>query len=1136
MKTIGMCQDAVVPERASLVRSRGFIVSTLATVLFATTAVGAGCSLPATSPGGNSAANSNGVGAVRVALDLGSGTTLDSATYTLSSAAGTVVQTSSIDLTNTESIDFQIADVPPGSGYEIAVTATGEGGVACSGSAGPFSVISRAITRVQINMSCYSSGADAGIVYVSGVPYLCATWNSLATVDPAHPGTTGSEANVGSSVTLLATATGPDPQALTYTWTSSDPIGTFGTDQPNGTSDTITFLCTAPGTTTITLTVGDGPVPEGGACDPAQSTITALVTCDSPPATFDRVDFTVTTGTQMLAVGASAAATLQLTDGSSQRFVIKALQAPAWKADTTHTASFRLDPPLRACDVAGTTVQFTGPAATDVSVVGVPLGTTWTVDNLTVTLSIDESDQTTIVNASGNPLATLTAQNPLVQETASCETGPSLFARLGGETPATSVANDFINRVTGDERLSRLVGAVLSSPAAIDSAKAWSVAEMCRLGGGGCTLTTASPFAGAITSTGELIALVNDLTTSMAKFPAPATLADVNQLLGSPLVPPPDPAPGVVGNEVSSPIYYNLYWDASWDADNSLPREALDSFGQAVTGSTYYSGLSQYGIGAPTFLGSTLPGSGCTQTAPSSVGFYDPVNASIIGFLQCELDNDSSVPQGNDVIYNIVLPQFSVERDAIAQLLGVPADCAGGAVSWHFHGTPYSLGAVLGGLLGGLVGASVGDPVTGAIAGFLFALSQQGGPLYTIESTSSTCGNFTSNLMHEMVEAASDPEPPISVITSGGNGEIDDNCSNSTGTTPFVPVDSALSPNGFLSISAPQYQLNSTLSCSIGFNDTTVPTISGVSMSGSFPEATITISGSGFGSLPGSFSLPSGGLLPYLGFQDTDEGWQAGNSLNADPVLMTVTSWSDTSVTINGFSPPNGTIGMAVGDNVEVWACNPASGNCSSTHATSTIAGGGLNPNDIVSVSVTIETGSDNARSDSEIQITIDGATMCLKPSNNASGDAICNNGGSSSDQNGLQSYDSPSNDGTQTFPSSASDMGPGVGTFNPTTHLVSMQIKLISHDSSFLGVPTETDDNWNIQGIQVVGNLRGGGTTPLLNIAPSGDSSACVARLKGTPNATTVSFTLDGTNGHTYVDGTSSEMGEVTSCSNNGG
>jgi hypothetical protein len=42
--------------------------------------------------------------------------------------------------------------------------------------------------------------------------------------------------------------------------------------------------------------------------------------------------------------------------------------------------------------------------------------------------------------------------------------------------------------------------------------------------------------------------------------------------------------------------------------------------------------------------------------------------------------------------------------------------------------------------------------------------------------------------------------------------------------------------------------------------------------------------------------------------------------------------------------------------------------------------------------------------------------------------------------------------------------------------------------------------------------------------------------KLAAAPNASTVNFTLDGTGGHTYFDGTGAERGATTTCTNNGG
>ena len=816
----------------------------------------------------------------------------------------------------------------------------------CSGSAGPFTVTARSTTNVQIAMACYAPGADAGMVAVTGVPFLCGTWNSLSTVGPGSQGTNGSEANVGSSITLTATATGPDPSKLTYTWSSSSSIGTFGPDQPDGTSDSVTFLCTEPGTTTITLVVGDGPVPNGSSCDASQSTVTAVITCDELPATFNRVSFSVTTGDSALAKESEATVTLQTKSGPPQTFTVKAAGDPAWSADTTHAAAFSLKPTLQACDVVNVSATFNPGSTPDIE--GSPA---WSLTSLAATLSIDDSDQVTFLSASGSPLAVLTASQPTFKAPATCNTTPSLYARLGGQPAMNAAAKNYVKRVIADSRLSRIVSTELSTPDLAAAAATWLASEMCKLGGGGCLVQGGSPFAGAAT-TDEALALIRDLADSLAALPPPATLSDENQLLGSPLIIDQHPMPipllpngqpdptAFVGGAIGTPRYFTLYWDASWDADNpAFPRAALDSLSQAVSASKYFGGLSEYGVGQPTFLGSALPNVACTRKAPAPVGFYDPFNPSIIGFLHCELDNDTSLPQGNNVIYNVVLPQGSTEADAIAQLLGVQADCTGpgSAVSWHFHGTPYNVGSAIGGLIGGALGLSVGSPVLGAVAGFLVGLATQGGPFYTISSVDTTCGNFTDNLVHEMVEAASDPEPGIGVITSGGMGEIGDMCENFhfSPSTSWVPTSatSLLSPNTFLGSSLPQYWSNAGQSCGTGFSDTTAPSISNVMLSGtSFPQILVTITGSGFGTIPAPFTVPSGVDLPYLGVQDVSQSWQAGNSLNSNATSLSVTSWTNTSITISGFNPPAGSsIVLNANDRLVFWVCNPSSGACASS-------------------------------------------------------------------------------------------------------------------------------------------------------------------------------------------------------------
>jgi hypothetical protein len=235
-------------------------------------------------------------GTVGLALVLPSGDVLTSVTYTLFNGMGGIVPLAgspnpgTVDLSHSLSIQFQLGGVPAGTGYSIALSGTTAGGVTCQGSASGINVVARATQNVVVQLQCTSPGADAGNVAVSAVPSYCGTWKALSS------GTNGSEVYVGETMVLTATATGPDPNNLGYTWTMSNPIGVFGAiqadggvgtpgvDEAVGPSDPMSFMCTAPGTTTLTVVVDDGPIPaDGGACPPSLTTVTMTVVCDPFP-------------------------------------------------------------------------------------------------------------------------------------------------------------------------------------------------------------------------------------------------------------------------------------------------------------------------------------------------------------------------------------------------------------------------------------------------------------------------------------------------------------------------------------------------------------------------------------------------------------------------------------------------------------------------------------------------------------------------------------------------------------------------------------------------------------------------------------------------------------------------------------
>lgn len=879
---------------------------------------------------------------------------------------------------------------------------------------------------------------------------------------------------------------------------------------------------------------------------------------------FDRVQFAIRTGQFELARAAAATATVRSRNGKIlKQITLKAAQQAPWKAGTTHYGIYGLKEPLRFCDIRSIEIQFQPPVPATAG------PASWTLQVVSVALSIENVNQTALVsagskaNSSSPPAGVLNASQPLLSFQVPCARQSTLYNRLGGRKAINDVAREFTRLLKEDKRISGNSQPSESPRNRFRNLTNQTANAMCHLSGGPCALKAGlshSPLAGVLKKPSDFRAVLEDLVGAMQKFPASVSVSDKNELLGTRAIGNgsevvakrngsssgaslPLDTQAANSGVILNPTFVNLYWDSAWDADNSIARQSVDGAVQAVTASSYFDGLSEYTPGGEipihaTFFDSYLPHPSCTQRPGATVSFFDPISPSLSGFLNCELQNDDALPQGDNVIYNIIMPQGTIEVDTLQDLTFHQCDgiAPGG---WHFHGSPFSvqtdITAFLGGVLGGLVGL-IFDRLdftgAGAIIGFIAAMAMEGSPYWTITSTSPTCSGLDHEpylvaLFHEMIETTVDSTPPLSVLFSFGNGEIADFCDPAQSSNSWNPIatQNPFNLNGtFAFIKVPPYWLNQLQTCITGFADTSMPGLQSISMTGSFPVATITLSGSGFGAAPGDFSVPTSTNMPYLGVQDTTQNWQAGNSLNADPLRLTVTSWMDSAITISGFSPPSGSnFAMQNGDDLVFWICNPKSGLCDSSAATATISGSGQNPNDIVFIGITITTGDDNARADSEIQFQIeDQPRQCLKPSNNASADLVCSNGGSARDQNGRQEWANGTADpNPQTFP-----------VISPAPVFSNLKIQLISHNNS-----VETDDNWNIQAITITGTTRGGATTTLFsqtNPMPP-NSNNCIARLKGSPNATTVTIPLNGVGVPTYADGKLAEKNAATACKNNG-
>jgi hypothetical protein len=231
---------------------------------------------PPTLPG---QAAAEGTGQVGMLLTLPGGQTVNTVTWTITGPNG-YTQTQNVDVGSSQTISFLVGGVPAGANYTIAITGTStDGSITCSGSA-TFSVVSRTTTTVTDNLQCNPTPGEAGSVSVTAPTYECAA------IYPGYLSESPSEAVLGGSVSLTAAATSANPSATTYAW--SAPSGVFSAP----TSASTSFTCTQPGTITLTVTVGDGSLPDGAPACPATSA-TLPVQCDSAGGADASVDATV---------------------------------------------------------------------------------------------------------------------------------------------------------------------------------------------------------------------------------------------------------------------------------------------------------------------------------------------------------------------------------------------------------------------------------------------------------------------------------------------------------------------------------------------------------------------------------------------------------------------------------------------------------------------------------------------------------------------------------------------------------------------------------------------------------------------------------------------------------------------------
>jgi hypothetical protein len=230
--------------------------------------------------------SANHWGMISARLELGPGVTLSAVSYTITntSMAGFTALTASVDVSNSQAIGFSLA-LPAGGGYSIALTATDSDGDSCVGGPTSFSVLGGQTSTVALGLVCSEVGDGGGLVGPDVNPgtVVIAVDASLTTTTTAQDCAAATSLvaapnriDVGHSIALSASGIDPSFQSsdVTLTWGATGSAGSLsGT---TGTSNV--FSCTAPGSTTVTVTAA---ISNGGSSCPGTGSLAVALECDA---------------------------------------------------------------------------------------------------------------------------------------------------------------------------------------------------------------------------------------------------------------------------------------------------------------------------------------------------------------------------------------------------------------------------------------------------------------------------------------------------------------------------------------------------------------------------------------------------------------------------------------------------------------------------------------------------------------------------------------------------------------------------------------------------------------------------------------------------------------------------------------
>jgi hypothetical protein len=290
----------------------------LRAALTALAGLAAACAGPA--PGAvheGDAASAPAPGELQVTAVVPSGVLLDAIDYSLTNDSTMTVVEGTLRVGVAGSFAFTIANVAAGNGFGLSlVGVTADGGLVCSFPAqgarlaGDIAIESGKTTDVSEQLVCVSTyGNECGCILENAPQFYCPVWSEIVATRVRLGRDAGPDASSGDRVggavfsfgaasptaidlgpgeqlILAATAAAPHPDALAFSWgsTGGKIVPRSNIDPTDGgLLNEAVFTCPpGPATTNrITLTLSDGPVPEGGACDPHDTTATLTVACSA---------------------------------------------------------------------------------------------------------------------------------------------------------------------------------------------------------------------------------------------------------------------------------------------------------------------------------------------------------------------------------------------------------------------------------------------------------------------------------------------------------------------------------------------------------------------------------------------------------------------------------------------------------------------------------------------------------------------------------------------------------------------------------------------------------------------------------------------------------------------------------------